>query len=180
MGGSAILGIPIIGDIWDGVTGFFSDVAGWAIDNVIGAVTSWVMSGVLAMIEAIWSVIDNTTRVQANAEWFSVTADSPARLAFLIGVSVTALDADPGDHPRRRAGIAGGGGPLGGGRPAAGGVRGGGHRRGGQGAVGCGRRLVGVGVGLGPGQRPAGVGEHVQGADVGPARHRVLGCRCWR
>ena len=91
MGGSPILGIPIIGDIWDGVTGFFSDVAGWAIDSVIGAVTSWVMSGVLAMIEAIWSVIDNTTRVQANAEWFSVTADSPARLAFLIGVSVTGL-----------------------------------------------------------------------------------------
>ena len=66
MGGSPILGIPIIGDIWDGVTGFFSDVAGWAIDNVIGAVTSWVMSGVLAMIEAIWSVIDNTTRVQCE------------------------------------------------------------------------------------------------------------------
>lgn len=86
-----MLGIPIIGDIWDGVTGFFSDVAGWAIDNVIGAVTSWVMSGVLAMIEAIWSVIDNTTRVQADAEWFSVAADSPARLAFLIGVSVTGL-----------------------------------------------------------------------------------------
>jgi hypothetical protein len=54
-------------------------------------VTSWVMSGVLAMIEAIWSVIDNTTRVQASAEWFSGTADSPVAMAVAVGVTVTSL-----------------------------------------------------------------------------------------
>ena len=34
--------MSIIGDIWDVVTGVFSDVAGWAIDAVIGTITAWV------------------------------------------------------------------------------------------------------------------------------------------
>jgi hypothetical protein len=87
----AMLAIPIIGDIWDSVTGFFADVAGAAIDSVIGAVTSWVMGGVLAAIEAIWEVIDNTTRVETSAEWFSLEAGSPVAMATAIGVTVTVL-----------------------------------------------------------------------------------------
>jgi hypothetical protein len=86
-----MLAIPIIGDIWDSVTGFFADVAGAAIDSVIGAVTSWVMGGVLAAIEAIWEVIDNTTRVETSAEWFSLDAGSPVAVATAIGVTVTVL-----------------------------------------------------------------------------------------
>ena len=80
------MGIPILGDLWAWkVTGFFADVAGAAIDSVLAAVTAWVMSGVLAIIEAVWSVIDNTTRVQAGAEWFSLTPDSPASIAWRSG-----------------------------------------------------------------------------------------------
>src|SRR5215213_2715183 len=91
MSGAPILGFPIISDIWDNVTGFFADVAGGAIDSIISAVTSWVMAGVLAAVEAVWSVIDNTTRVQTSAEWFSLNADSPVAIAMAVGVVVTSL-----------------------------------------------------------------------------------------
>ena len=87
----SILAIPIIGDIWGGVTGFFADIAGAAIDTVIGAITAWVIGGVLAAIEAVWSVIDNTTTVRTSAEWFSLNADSPVAIATAVGVSLTML-----------------------------------------------------------------------------------------
>ena len=52
----------------------------------ISAVTSWVMSGVLALIEAVWSVIDNTTRLQAERRMVLVDRDSPVAMALAIGV----------------------------------------------------------------------------------------------
>lgn len=87
----SILAIPILGDIWGGVTGFFADLAGAAIDSVIGAVTAWVIGGVLAAIEAVWEVIDNTTTVQTSAEWFSLSSDSPVAIAMAVGMSLTML-----------------------------------------------------------------------------------------
>lgn len=88
---AGILAIPIIGDIWGGVTGFFSSVAGFAMDTVIGAITAWVIGGVLAAIEAVWSFIDSTTSVNTPASWFSVGPDSPVAIAMTIGVTITML-----------------------------------------------------------------------------------------
>jgi len=56
-----MFGIPVIGDIFKAVAGVFSGVAGWAIDAGFAALTSWVINGVLILIEAIWSVIDMST-----------------------------------------------------------------------------------------------------------------------
>jgi hypothetical protein len=91
---SPILGIPIIGDVWDAVTGVFTDVAGWALDGVISLITSWVVGGVLALIEAMWSVIDTSTSPSVDAEWFSATGSSPFQMAVQIGavmLSITVL-----------------------------------------------------------------------------------------
>ena len=66
-------------------------MAGGAIDSIIGAISSWVMAGVLAAVEAVWEVIDNTTSVHTSAEWFSLTADSPVAMATAVGVVVTSL-----------------------------------------------------------------------------------------
>ena len=62
--------MSIIGDIFGAVTGAFSGVAGWAIDSVIAAITSWVLGGVIAMIEALWSVIDMATNPMIESAWF--------------------------------------------------------------------------------------------------------------
>jgi hypothetical protein len=77
--------MSIIGDIFGAVTGVFSDVAGWAVDSVIGAITSWVLAGVLALIEAVWSVIDTSTNPTPDAEWFSGPGSSPFEMALGIG-----------------------------------------------------------------------------------------------
>ena len=63
----------------------FSSVAGWAIDSVIAAITSWVLSGVLALIEAVWSVIDTSTNPTPGASWFSGPGSSPFEMALGIG-----------------------------------------------------------------------------------------------
>jgi hypothetical protein len=62
------MGLPFIGDIWGAVSGAFSSVAGWAVDSVISAITTWVIAGVLALIEAMWSVIDATTHTTLTAD----------------------------------------------------------------------------------------------------------------
>ena len=38
------MGLPIIGDIFSAVSGVFSGIAGWAVDSVIAAITSWVLA----------------------------------------------------------------------------------------------------------------------------------------
>ena len=88
------MGIFLIGDIWDALTGAFGNVAGWAIDSVFTALTSWVIAGVLAVIEAMWSVIDTSTQPQVAASWFSGDATSPFQLALTLGgttLSITLL-----------------------------------------------------------------------------------------
>ena len=67
------------------MSGVFSSVAGWAIDSVIAAITSWVLSGVLALIEAVWSVIDTSTNPTPGASWFSGPGSSPFEMALGIG-----------------------------------------------------------------------------------------------
>lgn len=86
-----MLAIPIISDIWSGVTGFFSDVAGKALDKVISVITSWIIGGVLALIEAIWSVIDTSTQPVLDSEWFSGDSTSPFEMALAIGASMLFL-----------------------------------------------------------------------------------------
>jgi hypothetical protein len=83
--------VSIIGDIWGAVTGVFSDVAGWAIDAVIGAITAWVIGGVLALIEALWTAMDTTARPVPSAEWFSDGATSPFVMALRIGITLTSI-----------------------------------------------------------------------------------------
>ena len=83
--------LPIIGDIWNEVSGVFSDFAGWAVDSVISAITTWVIAGVLALIEAFWSVIDTSTRPTVTADWFSGAATSPFQLAMGIGALMMLL-----------------------------------------------------------------------------------------
>lgn len=83
-----MLAIPIISDIWNGVSGLFSKFAGWALDGVISVITTWVIGGVLALIEAIWSVIDTSSRPQPAAEWFSGDPTSPYIMATKIGAAM--------------------------------------------------------------------------------------------
>jgi hypothetical protein len=83
--------VSIIGDIWDVVTGVFSDVAGWAIDAVIGTITAWVIGGVLALIEALWTAMDTTARPVPSAEWFSSGAESPFVMGVQIGVTLLSV-----------------------------------------------------------------------------------------
>ena len=83
--------LPIISDIWDSVSGAFADVAGWAVDSVISAITTWVIAGVLVLIEAFWLVIDTSTRPTVTADWFSGAASSPFKLALGIGAVMLLL-----------------------------------------------------------------------------------------
>ena len=78
--------MSIIGDIWGAVTGTFADVAGGAVDGVLSAITTWIIAGVLALIELMWGVIDTSTQPQPLAEWFSGDATSPVQLAGGLGV----------------------------------------------------------------------------------------------
>ena len=89
--GSAMVGFPIIGDIWDAVSGVFSSITGWALDAVISLITSWIIAGVLALIEAFWSVIDASTRPLIDQAWFSGDATSPYVLALGIGATVLTI-----------------------------------------------------------------------------------------
>jgi hypothetical protein len=79
------IGLPIIGDLFGAVAGPFTAAAGWAIDSVIAAITTWVIGGVIALIEAVWSVIDMSTNPTPRAEWFSGEGSSPFELALGIG-----------------------------------------------------------------------------------------------
>src|SRR5688572_8534001 len=81
----------LLGDIWDAVSGVFSDVAGWAIDSVISAITTWIIAGVLALIEAMWSVIDTSTQPVVDSYWFSGDSTSPLQLALGLGVTTLAI-----------------------------------------------------------------------------------------
>lgn len=83
--------MSIIGDIWGVVTGVFSDVAGWAIDAVIGTITAWVIGGVLALMEALWTAMDTTARPVPSAEWFSDGAESPFVMGVQIGVTLLSV-----------------------------------------------------------------------------------------
>ena len=83
-----MLAIPILSDIWEGVSGAFGKLAGWAVDGVISAITTWVIGGVVALIEAIWSVIDTSTRPMPESEWFSGGETSPYLMATKIGAAM--------------------------------------------------------------------------------------------
>ena len=108
------MGVPIIGDIFSAVSGVFSGVAGWAVDSVIAAITSWVLAGVLALIDAVWSVIDTSTSPTPGGAWFSGPGSSPFEMALAIGgvmllltslaaVIRVVLGGSPGGWPRRSA-----------------------------------------------------------------------------
>ena len=89
--GSGMVAFPIIGDIWDAVSGVFSSITGWALDAVISLITSWIIAGVLALIEAFWSVIDASTHPLIDQAWFSGDTNSPYVLALGIGATVLTI-----------------------------------------------------------------------------------------
>lgn len=85
------MGLPILGGLFFAVSGAFSSFAGWAVDSVIAAITSWVLGGVLALIEAVWSVIDTSTSPHPASEWFSGPGSSPFEMALQIGAVMLLL-----------------------------------------------------------------------------------------
>ncbi len=90
------MAIPIISDLFGVVSGWFADAAGWAVDSVIAAVTTWVLAGVISLIEAIWGFIDVSSDPVLDAAWFSGDGSSPFAAAMAIGsvmMAVTVLAA---------------------------------------------------------------------------------------
>ena len=79
------MGLPIIGDIFSAVSGVFSGVAGWAIDSVIAAITSWVLVGRAGADRGDLVGDRHVDQPDAGAGWFSGPGSSPFEMALGIG-----------------------------------------------------------------------------------------------
>ncbi len=67
-----------------------SGVAGWAWDKVIQGIYTWFASGVLMLMEWVWSVLDTATTPRLTDEWFASGLVQPLA-AISLGITVAMM-----------------------------------------------------------------------------------------
>ena len=67
-----------------------SGVAGWAWDKVIQGIYTWFASGVLMLMEWVWSVLDSATTPRLTEEWFASGLVQPLA-AISLGITVAMM-----------------------------------------------------------------------------------------
>ncbi|MGE0795936.1 MAG: hypothetical protein AB7O29_11445 [Acidimicrobiia bacterium] len=67
-----------------------SGVAGWAWDKVVQGIYTWFASGVLMLMEWVWSVLDSATTPRLTDEWFASGLVEPLA-AIAVGITVAMM-----------------------------------------------------------------------------------------
>ena len=67
-----------------------SGVAGWAWDKVIQGIYTWFASGVLMLMEWVWSVLDTATTPRLTDEWFASGLVQPLA-GISLGITVAMM-----------------------------------------------------------------------------------------
>jgi hypothetical protein len=67
-----------------------SGVAGWAWDKVVQGIYTWFASGVLMLMEWVWSVLDSASTPRLTDEWFASGMVQPLA-AIALGITVAMM-----------------------------------------------------------------------------------------